>query len=195
MWNDVSLGVFASVLAGIVLWAILPRGVRLTKTQVLVDSVSGDLPRSRWTIQNGSAVSVRVRSVKTHGVRTMREPGENGLLDRGTRSVSAWLQRFPSEPALGRRRAAFRRLDRFANERTAVSLPTEGGIHDVHLGFDDDMLWTLQTDGMPWNTVTIPPGETLTALVPNWMILTIRYRRAGLSGWFERRVLTVYGTK
>jgi hypothetical protein len=50
------------------------------------------------------------------------------------------------------------------------------------------MLWTLQTDGMPWNTVTIPPGETLTCTAPNYMIVTIRYRRAGVTGRLERRL-------
>ena len=42
---------------------------------------------------------------------------------------------------------------------------------------------------VPWNKVVIPPGDTLTAHVPNNSDLRIKYRRAGLFGIFERRAV------
>ena len=44
-----------------------------------------------------------------------------------------------------------------------------------------------------WEGETISPGDTLTAEVGNNCSLVIGYRRAGRSGIFERRTITIHG--
>jgi len=66
VWNDISVGVLASVVAGIVLWAVLPRGTRLTKSQVLVD------PGRRMSPMHGLLeldVTEASRLIAAHGPR------------------------------------------------------------------------------------------------------------------------------
>lgn len=68
-----------------------------------------------------------------------------------------------------------------------VQLPVEGAF-GVRLHFDDETREIGRVDlGRPWRGLTVSPGETLTAHVPNNTTLTIRYRRSGIGGLLERR--------
>jgi hypothetical protein len=72
-------------------------------------------------------------------------------------------------------------------------LPTDG-ISTCSLSFDDEVLDTGRTErDLRWRGVTVPPGESLTAHVGVNHTLTVRYRRAGLGGRFERRSILVHG--
>lgn len=59
---DFFLSVIASVMTGVMLWAVLPRGAALTRTFVSPD---------RWVIRNDSPIPVRITSVTWQGVDTV----------------------------------------------------------------------------------------------------------------------------
>lgn len=59
---DFFLGVLASALTGVGLWAVLPRGAALTRTMVGPDT---------WVIRNDSPVPVQITSVTWQGVDTL----------------------------------------------------------------------------------------------------------------------------
>jgi hypothetical protein len=64
----------------------------------------------------------------------------------------------------------------------------------VQLRFDDVTLDTARTDpGLAWRGLKVPPGGSLEAKISDNRTLRIRYRRAGLSGVFERREISVHG--
>lgn len=72
-------------------------------------------------------------------------------------------------------------------------LPLDG-LSTVSLVFDDEVLEIRRTDRQEsWTGLPIPPGESLTAHVGVNHMLTVRYRREGWSGRFERRELVIYG--
>lgn len=94
------------------------------------------------------------------------------------------------------RRRAWRWATRLANwssDGFDVELPPEGG-YNAYLRFDDHVLETRRDDVfMPWCGVEVPPGETLSAHVGVNTALVIRYRRAGVFGFLERRRLAIHG--
>lgn len=62
------------------------------------------------------------------------------------------------------------------------------------LHLDDEVSEILRLDRQgPWNSVVVPPGETLKAKVTNNIDLRIKYRHAGWLGLLERRALTISG--
>lgn len=68
--QDFVVGAFASALTGIVLWAVLPRGVALTRTLRTTDW-DGQPLYDTWTITNDSPVPVQLTSVAWQGVETL----------------------------------------------------------------------------------------------------------------------------
>lgn len=62
MLYDFVLGVVASALTGVGLWAVLPRGAALTRTSIGPDT---------WVIRNDSPVPVQINSVTWQGVDTL----------------------------------------------------------------------------------------------------------------------------
>jgi hypothetical protein len=82
----------------------------------------------------------------------------------------------------------------------SVELPVDEGFEDhgglgVALTFDDEVLEIRRVDNqLGWRGLEIPPGDTLQAHVPNNRDLTIKYRRSGPLGIFERRSITIHGT-
>jgi hypothetical protein len=69
---DVLIGAVVSVLTGVGLWAVLPRGVVLTR------SISQREPGT-WELRNDSALPVRLTSVTVESVHTYNE--ETGKID------------------------------------------------------------------------------------------------------------------
>ena len=62
------------------------------------------------------------------------------------------------------------------------------------LTINDPTLDTYRTDRQrPWRGFIVPPGEDMTAIVAGHVSMTIRYRRAGPLGIFERREITMHG--
>ena len=69
------------------------------------------------------------------------------------------------------------------------------GPQGVEMSFDDEVLeiTRVDRDKPAWSGQRVPPGDTLQVSVPLNTRLTIRYRRAGPLGLFERRMLTIDG--
>ncbi len=69
------------------------------------------------------------------------------------------------------------------------------GTHGVEMSFDDEVLeiTRVDRDKPGWAGQRVPPGDTLQVSVRNNTRLTIRYRRAGSLGFFERRAVTIDG--
>jgi hypothetical protein len=69
------------------------------------------------------------------------------------------------------------------------------GTQGVEMSFDDEVLEIsrVDRDAPAWAGQLVPPGDTLQVKVPNNTSLTIRYRRAGPLGIFERRAVTIDG--
>jgi hypothetical protein len=69
------------------------------------------------------------------------------------------------------------------------------GTQGVEMSFDDEVLEISRVDREEpaWSGQRVPPGDTLRVSVPNNTSLTIRYRRAGPLGIFERRAVTIDG--
>jgi hypothetical protein len=66
---DVLIGAVVSVLTGVGLWAVLPRGVVLTR------SPSQQEPGT-WELHNDSALPVRLTSVTVEGTLTYNEEAD-----------------------------------------------------------------------------------------------------------------------
>lgn len=76
----------------------------------------------------------------------------------------------------------------------SVPLPIEDYNAPTQLTFDDETLEIRRTDRQEdWAGLEVPPGERLTARVGINNALTIRYRRSGFWGRFERRSLVIFG--
>lgn len=74
------------------------------------------------------------------------------------------------------------------------ALPWDGSV-GVELHLDDENSEIAREDWRrPWNEVVIPPGDTLHAVVGNNTSLVIKYRRGGLSGVLERRIIAIHGS-
>ncbi|MEE6289304.1 hypothetical protein V2J52_16745 [Georgenia sp. MJ173] len=147
MLDDFLLGVLASAITGVVLWAVLPRGVTLTR------SVEGVEPDA-WLVRNVSAVPAQLTSVTWQGVDTVE----------GDKVV--WRD-----------------------------VPVEAE-HDAALRLvpnEDQLFYELTLTRRRWRGFVIPPGDDLTATVFNNRTLRIKYRRAGITGIFERRELRIHG--
>lgn len=67
--DDVLIGAAVSVLTGVGLWALLPRGVVLTR-RVRTRDVAGFPIHDAWELQNDSPLPVRIISVTTEGIHT-----------------------------------------------------------------------------------------------------------------------------
>lgn len=52
---------------------------------------------------------------------------------------------------------------------------------------------TKSEQGLRWDQVVVPPGDSLIARVPGNSDLRITYRRAGFWGFAERRVISIHG--
>lgn len=64
----------------------------------------------------------------------------------------------------------------------------------ISLHVDDEVAEIIRLDrGGSWSRVVIHPGDTLTATVPNLTDLRIKYRRAGVFGFAERREVWIRG--
>ncbi len=70
MLQDFFVGATASALTGFVLWAVLPRGVALTRSLRVTDWDGSPL-HDTWTIKNDSPIPVLITSVAWQGVMTM----------------------------------------------------------------------------------------------------------------------------
>lgn len=128
-----------SLVAGVVVWLGVPRGVVLVKSTR--DPEDQERRPDTWTVTNDSSLPIRVRSAHFVSPDGKSEVGRY------------WT-------------------------------------------FVDDTLAVRQDekdDGGSWKGVVIPPGEELRAHVPVNHTMVIRYRRDGMTGWFERRQLEIHG--
>lgn len=148
-WLGVGLGILGSLVVGILLWFLLPRGVVLTKRWATEYGTGAPVPEA-FTITNDSALPIEIIGVDGPGFTTGQ----------------TW-EPYPN--------------------------PTDAnGYSTIRLSFDDMSVDLERERREPgWKGVRIPPGETMTAVVPGIMALRIRYRRAGWSGALERRSLTI----
>lgn len=157
MWTELSLGLLISTVQALALWAFLPRGVVLTRSQRLQDFAGRPL-HDTWAVQNNSPLAVQILSAKVVGV---------GSYD--------------------------------ADQDKCLAVDLDGvdgaGTHGVEMSFDDEVLEISRVDREKpaWAGQRVPPGDTLQVSVPNNTSLTIRYRRAGALGIFERRAVTIDG--
>lgn len=139
---------------GFGLWAVLPRGVVLVKSR-LTRNFDGDPLYDTWTVQNDSALPVRILSVTYRNLGTFQG------------NQWAWAE---------------------------LTEDDDNGLHGVWLHLDDEVPEIRRMDSLvPWGKVVIPPGDSMTAHVPNNSDLRIKYRRAGLFGIFERRAVLLSG--
>jgi hypothetical protein len=67
--SEVLIGTVLSVLTGVGLWAVLPRGVVLTRS-VRGRNFAGDPLPDTWELRNDSALPVHIVSVTTRGIQT-----------------------------------------------------------------------------------------------------------------------------
>lgn len=67
--DDVLVNSLVSVLTGLAIWAVLPRGVVLTRTPLTQDH-NGELIYGRWTVRNDSPLPIRLTKVTHAGVHT-----------------------------------------------------------------------------------------------------------------------------
>jgi hypothetical protein len=172
-WTSVSLGVLGSLFVGVLLWLSLPRGIVLVKEPLPRDQFSSQPLHDTWTLQNASAVPVRLYSVEIDGPEGYAV--EDGTVPLRQRFLN-WRRKMP-RTYLG------------------TQLPIDQtGARALSLNLDDGVLETLRDDRQtPWNRVVIPPGERMTAIVMGLNVLRLRYRRPGPWGVLERRELVIYG--
>lgn len=152
---DLLVNTAVSIAASLGLWALLPRGVVLTRA-VRSHNHHGEPVGSTWNLRNDSALPIRIRSVRVTGLSTFNHATE---------------------------------------QQREIELPLAGDRADgASLSFDDSTLETLlYVHHRSWKGVTIPPGDTLQAVVPNMHGLRIKYRRAGCFGILERREIVISG--
>lgn len=163
---EVAIGGVLSVLTGIGLWMLLPRGVVLTKQHPVTHPYTGEILPDTWRITNSSALPILVTKITESGVQTFGHELKIRWRDR----ITGWVRRRPP----------------------SRDLPVGFG---GSLTFDDHVLETRRSDrDVPtWTRQIVPPGESLTAHLMNNASVRIVYRRAGWSGWFERRELMLFG--
>jgi hypothetical protein len=125
----------------------------LVKRQKFHDPV-GEPLYDTWTVQNDSALPVRILTVQYYGGDTHNHP------DGPWRDMT---------DELDERRGVYLRLD--------DEVPEMGRLDARR----------------PWSRVVVPPGDTMTAGVPNLTDLRIKYRRAGFFGFTERREVRIRG--
>lgn len=152
--KDLLINSAVSIMVGIALWALLPRGVVLTRGRRLRNH--RDEPMyGAWELRNDSPIPIRIQSV---------------LISSAMNAHHADTRRLETELKLGK-------------EPDGLSL-----------AFDDSRLDTLvYVNRSTWKGVTVPPGDTLQAVVGTMQCLRIKYRRDGWFGLFERRELVIDG--
>lgn len=69
------VGMLGSAIVGVVLWALLPRGVVLTRERMIRDW-QGEQLLDTWQLRNDSALPVLIRSVTITGARTYNDATE-----------------------------------------------------------------------------------------------------------------------
>ena len=117
----------------------------------------------------------------------------------GTPLYDTWEVRNDSAVAVRIRSAAYMGSGTYDDARGRMNwheLPTnaqDSGLL-VDLSLDDEVPEMRRLDAeQPWRKVVILPGDAMVAHVPNNHDLRIRYRRAGLWGFLERREIRVHG--
>lgn len=102
-WLELGLGAAVSILVGATLWAVLPRGVVLTRA-ARTQSWNGDPVFDTWEVRNASALPIRVTAVDILGVGAWTEDeylqeaplpvdGQNGVtlrFDDETLEIARW---------------------------------------------------------------------------------------------------------
>lgn len=139
---------------GAFLWAVLPRGVVLTRS-ARTEDWRGERLFDTWALRNESALPIRLISVAVRAPQTLDAKGRLEFVDL-----------------------------------------TDGNREDpaAELTFDDAHLDTTRSEqGGAWKGIEVPPGDILQAKVNLNPDLRIRYRRAGLTGVFERREVVIHG--
>lgn len=185
-WQGLWWGLAGSAVLSVILWLVLPRGVVLTKvppSEMLLD---------RWTVRNESPLPVRITSVSVFGLGAHREVPVGCSKKWVARRLRSIGERRPGEVYF-RTHVMASRLD---GGLKPVPMPCHDAFQTVSatMTFTDEVLEIGRTDrSMEWGRVKVPPGETLIAHVGGNTTVTIRYRRAGLSGRLERRSLTIHG--
>lgn len=114
--------------------------------------------------------------------------------DRGPTVEGCWRLRNDSAIPVRVISATVESIDTF-NETTGRIETVELSSHEgVTMSFDDPTAETVRQDSnASWSDQVIPPGDMLTVTILNLTTLTIRYRRAGWTGVFERRQLQIHG--
>lgn len=64
-----------SIAVGVALWAVLPRGVVLTRS-FPASTADGQILRDTWSVQNDSPLSIRITSVAVWGIGTVNRQTE-----------------------------------------------------------------------------------------------------------------------
>lgn len=147
------IDVVIALATGALLWALLPRGVVLTRRPIdypnEVDEMNL-LRRGDVRVTNSSAIPIQILSVM---FRSAEHPVKVSLDLMGPRDYGPCLD-------------------------------LEDEIDSI----------TKSEQGLPWNQVVVPPGDSLIARVPGNSDLRITYRRAGLWGLAERRAISIHGS-
>lgn len=152
---DVVLGAAASVVVGLALWLLLPRGVVLTRSFPATEA-DGSVLLDTWRIRNESPIPARIRSVAVCGA-------------------------FSYDDSLG--------------EIRWIELGNEQDTHSpATLRLDNEVAEVRRVEArLAWRSITVAPGDTMTAHLLNNTTLRIRYRRAGPFGLVERREIQLHG--
>lgn len=147
------IDVVVALATGALLWALLPRGVVLTRRPIDFPNGVDEmylLRRGDVRVTNDSAMPVQILSVM---FRSAQHPDRRSLDLVGAEDFGPWLD-------------------------------LEDEIDSI----------TKSEQGLRWDQVVVPPGDSLIARVPGNSDLRITYRRAGFWGFAERRVISIHGS-
>jgi len=164
--GDVLANAAISILVGVGLWALLPRGVVLTRGP-LPQAPGGEPPYQRWQIRNDSPLPVVLTKVTHAGVHTYND--RTGTIDE-------------------------RDLPPDEDERApGISLVYDDEVQEISRQEPRPKRFRRKPREPSWRGQRVLPGDTLTAYVDLNRTLTLYYRRAGMFGVLERRRISIDG--
>ncbi|KUG54807.1 MULTISPECIES: hypothetical protein [Kocuria] len=114
---------------------------------------------------------------------------------RGEPIPDSWVLRNQSPLTVQILDVRYTGISTYANMRPAWKslTPSELASEPFGVSLDSDVGGGAMSNDSSWSTVQLAPGDGLVLQMPLNHELEMRYRRAGWTGVFERRVVTIQG--
>lgn len=125
-------------------------------------------------------------------VITRSKPARDGY---GEPIPDSWVLRNESPLAVQMLGVSYSGISTFVNEQLTwkTLTPSELTGEPFVVQLDSDVGGGAMSNDTSWSTVQLAPGDALVLQIPLHHQLEMRYRRAGWTGVFERRIVMIQG--